>query len=65
MKWSYDACGIYFIYRKYIVINRNTPGSNEYSIYKESSDLSLIFKGVASTITLAKTAINELIENGI
>jgi hypothetical protein len=63
MVWSYDACGTYFLYRKYVIINQAHPELVKYAIYKESSDLSLIFQGVASTINLAKQLINELIEN--
>jgi len=63
MEWSYDACGIYFLYRKYVIINQEHPNLVKYAIYKEASDLSLIFIDTASTIKLAKEFVNKHIED--
>jgi hypothetical protein len=64
MEWSYDACGIYFIYRKYIIINQEHPNLVKYAIYEEDSQKSLIFIDTASTIKLAKEFVNKYIEDG-
>lgn len=64
MVWSYDACGTYLIYRKYVIINQEHPGLVKYAIYKEAEDLSLIFQGTASTLVLAKEFINNVIKDG-
>ena len=63
MEWLYDACGTYVIYKGYIIINQEHPGLTKYAIYKEDTNLSLIFQDVASTMVLSKQLINRLIEN--
>lgn len=61
MIWLYDACGTYCIYKKHLIINQEHPKLDKYAIYLEVKDLSLEFKGTASTMVLAKELINNLI----
>ena len=65
MKWMYDACGKYCMYKKFVIVKQIHPSLSKYTIYKENSYPcgklgNLIFIDSTDTLLSAKQIINKL-----
>ena len=61
MKWYYDACGEYTMYKNHIVIKQEHPKLDKYAIYVEDYD-ELRFITTASSIEQFKAIINQSVK---